>query len=125
MKKSKPRKWSAGVVSDSLDVPQGTFLEKDPRVIALAVKEAAEKSERRRAEPYASAMSYLSFYLNRGGRTLSSERRKTIARAKDELRALYGLTRSDTDSSRRPRGSTRDTRTRASPGSSSRRKKRR
>lgn len=78
------------MVSDSLEVPTGTFTSKDPKAIAEAVKTAAEKSLARRSEPYASAMSYLCFYLNRGGRSLPPKRRRVIEKAKTELRALFG-----------------------------------
>lgn len=88
-KKRSARKWSARVVSDSLSVPAGTFSTGDPRAIALAVKTAAEQSKRRRAAPYASAMSYLCFYLNRGGRNLPRARRRAVERAKAELRVLF------------------------------------
>ncbi len=88
-RKRKARKWSARVVSDSLKVPMGTFSSGDPRSIARAVKTAAEQSNQRRSEPYASAMSYLCFYLNRGGRNLPLERRRIVERAKTELRALF------------------------------------
>lgn len=88
-RKRKPKKWSAKVVSDSLRIPTGTFASGDARSIALAVKSAAEQSEHRRATPYASAMSYLCFYLNRGGRSLPKERRRTVERAKTELRSLF------------------------------------
>lgn len=89
MKKKRPRKWSARVVSDSLKVPAGTFTSGDSRAIAIAVKTAAEASQHRRAPPYASAMSYLCFYLNRGGRNLPRARRRVVERAKTELRALF------------------------------------
>jgi Protein of unknown function (DUF3175) len=88
-KTRKPRKWSAKVVSDSLKVPVGTFASGDPRSIARAVKAAAEESPHRRSKPYASAMSYLCFYLNRGGRNLPRERRRVVEKAKDELRTLF------------------------------------
>jgi hypothetical protein len=35
-------------------------------------------------------MSMLVFYINRAGRTLSSEQRRRLERAKLELRTLYG-----------------------------------
>jgi hypothetical protein len=84
------RRWSAAIVSDSLKVPAGTFGSSDPRAIALAVKTAAEQSQHRKSEPYASAMSYLCFYLNRGGKSLAPKRRRVVERAKKELRALFG-----------------------------------
>ncbi len=89
MKTRKPLQWSAHVISDSLKVPPGTFVSKDPRRIARAVKAAAERGPHRRERPYASAMSYLCFYLNRGGRNLPAARRRIVERAKTELRALF------------------------------------
>jgi Protein of unknown function (DUF3175) len=89
-KQKKPRKWSASVKTDSLEIPEGMFLKNDPHLIALAVKEAAEKSTRRKSPPYASGMSYLCFYINRGGRNIPPKRRRIIERAKKELRLLFG-----------------------------------
>lgn len=87
MKKKKIRHWSASVVSDSLEVPSGTFASANPRQIAEAVKAAAEKGS---LKPYASAMSYLCFYLNRGGRALAPKHRRVVEKAKTELRTLFG-----------------------------------
>jgi hypothetical protein len=87
--KRRPRKWVARIQTSSLVVPPGTFTSEDPNAIARAVKVAAERGPSRRAAPYASAMSYLCFYLNRGGGTLSVKRRRTVERAKKELRRLF------------------------------------
>jgi len=85
-RRTKRRKWIARVKTRTLDVPPGTFTSKDPAAIALAVRDAAE---RRSAHPYSSAMSYLSFYVNRGGRNLPEKQRRVIERAKKALRALF------------------------------------
>jgi hypothetical protein len=86
------RRWSKHVMetSDALDLEEGVFKLKSPRAIAESLKRSAERSRRRKAEPFRSALSMLVFYINRAGKNLSPERRRTLERAKDELRALYG-----------------------------------
>lgn len=76
--------------SDALDLETGVFTRGSPRAIALSLKRSAESSRRRKAEPYRSAMSMLSFHINRAGRSLSPERRRVLERAKQELRAAFG-----------------------------------
>ena len=85
-------KWSQEVTehSDALDLEDGLFDKDDPREIAEGLKRAAEASHRRKAEPFRSAMSMLTFYVNRAGSNLGEERRSILERAKHELRALYG-----------------------------------
>ncbi len=85
-------RWSAEVTrrSDALDLEQDIFESGDPRQIALSLKRSAEHSRRRKAEPYRSAMSMLTFYINRAGKTLSADRRKTLEAAKGELRQAFG-----------------------------------
>jgi hypothetical protein len=75
--------------SDALDLESGVFKKKSPRAVALSLKRSAERSRRRKSSPYRSAMSMLSFYLNRAGRSLGADDRRTLERAKDELRKLY------------------------------------
>ena len=89
---SKPKRWSQRVTrtSNALDLEQGVFSKDDPRAIARSLKRSAERSTRRKADPFRSAMSMLSFYINRAGRHLPKARRSRLERAKDELRALYG-----------------------------------
>jgi hypothetical protein len=53
------------------------------------LKRSAERSTRRKSSPFRSAMSMLTFYENRAGRTLSPARREAIRQAKDELRKLF------------------------------------
>lgn len=76
--------------SNALDLEAGVFSHDDPREIALSLRRSAEKSKRRKAEPFRSAMSMLNFYINRAGRKLPKERRQRLDAAKDELRKLYG-----------------------------------
>jgi hypothetical protein len=85
------RKWSGRVTatSDAMTLDQGVFKKSDPKAIARSVKRSAERSHRRKAAPFRSAMSMLTFYINRGGKNLSARRRSILMKAKDELRALY------------------------------------
>jgi hypothetical protein len=87
-----PRRWSAAVTrnSDALDLSPGVFTWKDPKRIAASLKRSAERSRRRKADPYRSALSMLTFYVNRAGKNLPAARRRTLQRAKDELRRQFG-----------------------------------
>ncbi len=88
----KPKRWSQDVTehSNALDLEPDVFTLDDPRKIARSLQRSAEDSRRRKTSPYRSAMSMLTFYINRAGRNLPPARRKTLESAKDELRALYG-----------------------------------
>lgn len=85
-------KWSQQVTkeSDSLDLEEGIFSSDDPAEIARSLKASAEASKRRKGSAYQSAMSMLTFYVNRAGRKLDEEQRETLEQAKDELRKLFG-----------------------------------
>ena len=61
-----------------------------PRAIALSLKRSAEASTRRKGTPYQSAMSMLTFEINRAGKNLSAERRRILEAAKGELRKAFG-----------------------------------
>jgi hypothetical protein len=89
---SKPRRWSQRVTekSNALDLDPGVFALRDPRAIAHSLKRSAERSHRRKATPYRSAMSMLTFYINRAGRQLTKAQRGRLERAKVELRTLFG-----------------------------------
>jgi hypothetical protein len=90
---AKPTKrWSQRVTetSDAMDLERGVFKKKSPQAIARSVKRSAEESTRRKSPPFRSAMSMLTFYLNRGGKNLPAAEKKILLRAKDELRKLYG-----------------------------------
>jgi hypothetical protein len=86
------RRWSARVTreSDALDLRKGVFAKKDPKAIARSLKRSAEHSKRRKANPYRSALSMLTFYINRAGKNLPASRKKVLQRAKDELRHAFG-----------------------------------
>ena len=88
-------KWSQKVTetSDALDLEPGVFSFDDPRRIARSLKDSAERSNRRKAGPFQSAMSMLNFYINRAGTQLSEVKRKRLEMAKEELRELFGKPR--------------------------------
>lgn len=90
---TKPRRWSQHVTetSDALDIDRGTFAQDDPKAIARELKRDAERSQRRKSSPYRSAMSMLTFYINRAGRKLPAKRKKTLEAAKAELRKAFGV----------------------------------
>jgi len=91
------KRWSQHVTetSNALDLEGGVFSRSDPRAIARSLKRSAEHSKRRKSSPYRSAMSMLTFYVNRAGKQLSKKQLKTLEKAKDELRDLYGRPRKD------------------------------
>ena len=91
-KKSAPRKWSKSVTehSNAMDLKKDVFTLKDPKKIAASVKESAEKSKRKKAGPFQSAMSMINFYENRCGKNISAAQRKILDKSKEELRKLYG-----------------------------------
>jgi hypothetical protein len=86
------RKWSAAVTrnSDALDLERKVFAKKTPVEIARSLKRSAERSRRRKSEPYRSAMSMLTFYVNRAGKNLPKSRLRVLERAKNELRKAFG-----------------------------------
>src|SRR5690348_5437606 len=86
------RRWSARVTktSNALDLDELVFQQKDPRRIAASLKRSAERSRRKRSAPYRSAMSMLTFYINRAGKNLPASTRNRLERAKQELRLLFG-----------------------------------
>ncbi|WP_019170149.1 DUF3175 domain-containing protein [Pseudaminobacter salicylatoxidans] len=88
----KQKKWSADVTghSDALDLEEHVFEKDDPKEIAASLKRSAERSDRRKAEPFRSAMSMLTFYINRAGKNLPADRKKVLEDAKDELRRAFG-----------------------------------
>jgi Protein of unknown function (DUF3175) len=85
------KKWSAQVTkhSNSLDLEAKVFTG-SPEHIAKSLKRSAEHSSRRKSSPFRSAMSMLTFYMNRAGKNLSRDRRKDLQRAKEKLRQLFG-----------------------------------
>jgi hypothetical protein len=89
--KRRPKKWSRRVTehSNALDLEAGVF-KGSAKEIARSLKRSADRSKRRKSAPLRSALSMLVFYENRAGSKLPASRRRTLDRAKDELRKLYG-----------------------------------
>ena len=85
-------RWSQDVTehSDALDLEAGVFTWHDPKRIARSLKQSAENSNRRKGSPLQSAMSMLTFYINRAGKDLDSDQKRVLERAKDELREAFG-----------------------------------
>ena len=85
------RRWSAKVTenSDAMDLEPGVFKRASARSIAQSIKSSAEHSHRRKSEPFRSAMSMLTFYINRAGKGLDAGQRQRLQAAKSELRALF------------------------------------
>jgi hypothetical protein len=86
------RKWSQHVTehSNALDLERDVFTRHDPRTIAQSLKRSAENSRRRKSSPYRSAMSMLTFYINRAGKDLEPRQKRVLEEAKDELRRAFG-----------------------------------
>jgi hypothetical protein len=84
-------RWSQHVheTSDALDLDKGVFALTDPRAIARSLKRSADGSSRRKSGSYQSAMSMLTYYINRAGTRLGARQRRRLERAKGELRDLY------------------------------------
>ena len=76
--------------SDALDLKRGVFTLRDPKRIAASLKRSAEHSSRRKAGAYRSALSMLTFYINRAGKTLPKTQRDRLERAKTELKRVFG-----------------------------------
>jgi hypothetical protein len=85
------QRWPQDVTehSDALDLDAGVFTWSNPKKIAASLRRSAERSHRRKASPYRSAMSMLTFYLNRGGKNIPADQKRTLQSAKNELRKLF------------------------------------
>lgn len=88
------KQWSQTVTSHSqaLDLEPGVFTWSDPRKIAISLQQSALNSQRRKAEPFQSAMSMLNFYINRSGKNLQPEQKQVLEAAKTELRRVFSKT---------------------------------
>jgi hypothetical protein len=91
-KSATPKRWSQRVTkeSDALDLKRGVFTLRDPKKIAASLKRSAQRSSRRKAGAYRSALSMLTFYVNRAGKTLPKTQRDRLERAKGELKKQFG-----------------------------------
>jgi hypothetical protein len=91
-RRAAPKRWSQRVTkeSDALDLKQGVFKLTSAKKIAASLKRSAEHSARRKTGAYRSALSMLTFYINRAGKTLPKTQRARLERAKMELRQQFG-----------------------------------
>jgi hypothetical protein len=91
-RKTSSRRWSQRVTerSDALDLDRGVFKQTSAKKIAASLKRSAERSSRRKAGAYRSALSMLTFYINRAGKTLPQAQRARLERAKAELKQQFG-----------------------------------
>ena len=91
-KKGAPKRWSGRVTreSDALDLKGGVFKQTSAMKIAASLKRSAERSSRRKAGAYRSALSMLVFYINRAGKNLPKTQRERLERAKGELKQQFG-----------------------------------
>src|SRR5947207_15886965 len=90
--KTSPKRWSQRVTreSDALDLRKGVFKLTSARKIAASLKRSAEHSSRRKSGAYRSALSMLTFYINRAGKTLPKTQRARLERAKVDLKHQFG-----------------------------------
>ncbi len=90
--KTSTRRWSQRVTreSDALDLEKGVFKQTSAKKIAASLKRSAERSSRRKAGAYRSALSMLTFYINRAGKSLPKTERARLERAKLELKHQFG-----------------------------------
>ncbi len=88
----KTKKWSQDVTenSDAMDLKEDVFKSSNPKKIAESLKQSAESSQRRKSSPFRSAMSMLTFYINRAGDQLTKKQKGTLEKAKGELRKDFG-----------------------------------
>jgi len=86
-----PKRWSQRVTkeSDALDLKRGVFKLTSAKKIAASLKHSAEHSARRKTGAYRSALSMLTFYINRAGKTLPKTQRTRLEQAKIELKHQF------------------------------------
>jgi len=86
------KRWSQRVTkeSDALDLKRGVFKLTSAKKIAASLKTSAEQSTRRKSGAYRSALSMLTFYINRAGKSLPKSERSRLERAKVELKHQFG-----------------------------------
>ena len=91
-KRTTSKRWSQRVTkeSDALDLKRGVFKLTSPKKIAASLKRSAEHSARRKTGAYRSALSMLTFYINRAGKTLPTTQRERLEKAKVELKRAFG-----------------------------------
>ena len=94
-RRSSQKKWSGKVTREShaLVLEDGVFKLPSARQIAQSLKRSAERSRQRKSSPLRSALSMLTFCINRAGKNLPARRRHTLELAKSELRKAFDATR--------------------------------
>jgi len=82
------KKWSADVTkhSNALDLDKDVFKQRNAGKVAHSLEHSADKSTRKKSDSYRSAMSMLTFYINRAGKNLPESQKKILERAKEILR---------------------------------------
>ena len=73
-----------------MDLKPGVFSGNNPKKIAASIKRSSESSTHRKSNPYHSAISMVTFYLNRAGRNLPAKKKSVLKQTKDELRHQFG-----------------------------------
>ena len=88
---AKSRRWSGEVTrnSNALDLDKGVFTLDDPEKIARSLNRSARRSTRKKAGSYQSAMSMLTFYINRAGKNLPAKQKGVLTKAKERLREIH------------------------------------
>ena len=91
-RKASPKRWSQRVTreSDALDLKKGVFKQTSAKKIASSLKRSAKHSSRRKTGAYRSALSMLTFYINRAGKTMPKTQHARLERAKLELKHQFG-----------------------------------
>ena len=91
-RRGSPQRWSQRVTreSDAMDLKKGVFKQTSAKKVAASLKRSAERSSRRKAGAYRSALSMLVFYINRAGKNLPATQRKRLKNAKTELKRQFG-----------------------------------
>src|SRR5260370_6876708 len=91
-RKTAPKRWSQRVTreSDALDLDRGLFKQTSAKKIVASLKRSAERSSRRKSGAYRSALSMLTFYINRAGKNLPRTELTRLQRAKLDLKHQLG-----------------------------------
>jgi uncharacterized protein DUF3175 len=90
VKRSGKRKWVARVQSqsDAMDLEPGVFKKKSAKGMAESILRSVKRSRRKKGSTLSSGISMMTYYVNRGGKNLSPQQKKTLKKAKDEYRKL-------------------------------------
>ena len=100
--RQRKNRWSAEVTahSDALDLEPKVFEKETAGAIAASLKRSASSSDRRKTSAFRSAMSMLTFYINRAGETCLpsgsarwKRRKENCANCSDQ--AAHSSTRGD------------------------------